>query len=67
MADWFSSLPGFWQQKVPDGHVRASHILFLGATDDVEKQVDEVLDRINSGALTFQSAALMFSLSLIHI
>jgi len=59
--DLFSALPGFWQQRVPDGYVRASHVLFLGTDDSMSAKADEVLGRIRAGSLSFAAAARQFS------
>ena len=57
----FDSLPGFWKDEVPEGYARASHILFLGTDEAVEKRADAVLERVRTGALTFVQAARQFS------
>ena len=45
---------------VPDGFVRASHIIFLAA-DDAARKADALKARIEEGELSFEAAALQFS------
>ena len=45
---------------VPDGFVRASHIIFLAA-DDAARKADALKARIEAGELSFEAAALQFS------
>ena len=45
---------------VPDGFVRASHIIFLAA-DDAARKADALKSRIEAGELGFEAAALRFS------
>ena len=45
---------------VPDGFVRASHIIFLAA-DDAARKADALKSRIEAGELSFEAAALQFS------
>ena len=59
--DFLSNLPGFWQTKVPDGFVRASHILFLDESGEAETKADSALERIRAGKLSFGKAAISFS------
>lgn len=54
-------LPGFWKQQCPPGYARASHILFLKTDDDAEGKADAVLAQINAGTVSFENAALQFS------
>ena len=60
MGLW-DALPGFWKSPVPDGYARASHILFLGTSEESEAKADAVLEKIRTGLLTFPQAARQFS------